>query len=381
MRAGVLILLGLAPLTQLTAQGAPADTGKTQAAPSAPAPTSAITISGYVTASYFYAGHPTDSLIVGRLYDRFHNRIIMNAARISFDKPVATDKVDAGMHVDVLFGENAPPLQSVGFKLGDQGDMPQAYATLNVPTGKGTYVQFKGGKMWTLLDVEVVDEVLNPNFSHGYEYVYLTNFTNTGLGIDAKFSPKVDAEFRLINGWDVVVDNNNGKSLMGRLGITPSDPVALAFFGYYGPEQAGNTTNKRYGGEFVGTFKPHANTTVYLQYDIGVEQGIAPAGGDAHWWGAGVWGVFDLNGKLQLALRGDYMDDQDGVRSSGVLGFPIAPDRKIGSATMTFNIKAWPHALVRPEIRYEHSNHDDFGDPGSTSSSQLTGGLALSYQF
>ncbi|HUK22264.1 MAG TPA: outer membrane beta-barrel protein [Gemmatimonadales bacterium] len=386
MRPYLLVLVGLARLTPLSAQAAaPApDTGKAApagaaAAPAAPAPV--ITLSGYVTASYFYASKPTDSMIVGRLYDRFHNRVIMNAARISLDKAVATDKFDAGVHVDALFGENAPPLQSVGFKIGDQGDLPQAYVTLNVPTGKATYVQFKGGKMWTLLDVEVVDEVSNPNFSHGYEYIYLTNFTNTGLGIDAKFSPKVDAEFRLINGWDVVVDNNTGKSLMGRLGITPSDPVALAFFGYYGPEQAGNTSNQRYGGEFVGTFKPHANTTVYLQYDIGAEQGIAPGGGDAHWWGAGVWGVFDLSGSLQLALRGDYMSDEDGVRTSGVLGFPVAPNRKLQSGTVTFNIKAWPHALVRPEIRYEHSSRDDFGNTGSAGPNQLTGGLALSYQF
>jgi hypothetical protein len=144
--------------------------------------------------------------------------------------------------------------------------------------------------MWTLLDVEVVDEVLNPNFSHGYEYVYLTNFTNTGLGVDAKFSPTVDAEFRLINGWDVVEDNNKAKSFMGRVGITSSDRVALAFLGYYGPEQTGNTSNKRYGGEFVGTFKPASTTTIYAQFDAGDEQGIAAGGGAAAWWGAGAWG-------------------------------------------------------------------------------------------
>jgi hypothetical protein len=352
----------------LAAQGA--DTGS-----------AAVKWSGYVTTSFFYATKPTGGAIVGRLYDRFHDQFIMNAARLTLSKAVDPDKLDAGFQVDALFGQNASPLQSAGLKLGDQGDLPQAFVTLNVPTGGGNYVQFKGGKMWTLLDVEVVDEVLNPNFSQGYQYTYLTNFTNTGVGIDAKFSSTLDAEFRVINGWDVVEDNNTAKSFMGRVGITSSDRVALAFLGYYGPEQTGNVGNKRYGGEFVGTFKPASTTTIYAQFDAGGEQGIAAGGGNASWWGAGVWGVFDLNPKVTLALRGDYLNDADGVRTSGVLGFPAVPSRKIGSGTVTLNVKSWAHALVRPEVRVEHSSQRDFGDPGDPSATQVTFGLALSYMF
>jgi hypothetical protein len=247
----------------------------------------AVKLSGYVTSSYFYATKPTGRTIVGRLYDRFHDEITLNAARVSLEKPVATDKVEAGFRVDILFGQNAPPLQSAGLKLGDQGDLPQAFVTLNVPTGGGNYVQFKAGKMWTLLDVEVVDEVLNPNFSHGYQYIYLTNFTNTGFGMDAKLSGVVDAQLRLINGWDVVEDNNRGKSFMGRVGVTPSDRAALAFFGYYGPEQTANVSNQRYGGEVVGTSKPASTTTIYGQFDAGGEQGIGAGGGGATRSGGG----------------------------------------------------------------------------------------------
>ena len=363
-----------AAITLAAGRAAPAQTADSSAG--------AVKLSGYVTSSYFYASKPTGRAIVGRLYDRFHDQFSFNAARISLEKPVATDKLDAGFRVDALFGQNAAPLQSAGLKLGDQGDLPQAFVTLNVPTGGRDYVQFKAGKMWTLLDVEVIDEVLNPNFSHGYAFIYLTNFTNTGFGVDAKLSAKVDAQLRLINGWDVVEDNNAGKSFMGRVGVTPSDRAALALLGYYGPEQPGNASNHRYGGEFVGTFKPASATTLYAQFDAGGEQGIGAGGGDAKWWGAGLWGVFELDGTLALALRGDYMNDRDGVRTSGVLGFPAAPGgRKVGSGTVTLNVKSWPRALVRPEIRVEHSNRGDFGNPGGLSSTQVTFGLALSYLF
>lgn len=345
------------------------------------ASTNPVKFSGYVTSSYFMASNPNDGVITGRLFDRFHNQFTLNAARLTISKAVATDRMDAGFQVDALFGQNATPLRSAGLSLGDQGDLPQAFVTLNVPTGTDTWVQFKAGKMWTLLDVEVVDEILNPNFSHGYAYIYLTNFTNTGVGVDAKLSGKVDAQLRLFNGWDLVEDNNKGKSFMARVGLTPSEKVALAFFGFYGPEQAGNTTNNRYGGEFVGTFKPSAKATIYAQLDVGGEQNLGAAGGDAKWTGAGVWGVFDVNPKVALALRGDYMDDHDGARTSGVLGFATAAKRTLSSATATLNIKSWAHALVRPEIRFEHSNLADFGAPGSLHATQFTIGLAVSYIF
>jgi hypothetical protein len=340
-----------------------------------------VKLSGYVTSSYVYASKPTGRAIVGGLYDRLQDQVMLNAARISLERPVATGKFEAGFRVDALFGQNAPQIWSNGLHLGDQGDLPQAFVTLNIPTGHGNYVQFKAGKMWTLLDVEVIDEGLNPNFSHGYQFIYLTNVTNTGLGVDAKLSAKVDAQLRVINGWDVVEAIHNAKWFMGRVGVTPSDQAALAFFGYYGPEQPGNVRNKRYGGEFIGTFKPASTATVYAQLDAGGEQGIGPGGGDAKWWGAGLWGAFDVDPKLTLALRGDFMDDRDGVRTSGVFGFPVAPSRRIGSGTVTLNVKSWAHALVRPELRVEHSNRDDFGNAGALSATQVTVGLAVSYLF
>lgn len=339
-----------------------------------------VKISGYATASYFYATQPDGNVITGRLYDRLHDQFLLNAARLTFTKAPAADKLEAGFQVDLLYGQNAPQIRSTGLSLGDQGDMPQAFVSLNVPTSSGGYLRFSAGKRWTMMDVEYVDEILNPNFSHGYAYIYLSNFTDTGLSLDAHFSDKVEAGFRVINGWDVVQDNNSRKSFMGRLSLTPSSRVALAFLGYMGPEQAGNRSDNRYGAQFVGTFKPAATATIYSEFDAGSEEGLGTGGGKASWWGAGLWGVFDLSPKAALALRGEYFDDSDGVRTSGVFGFPAAAGRQMTSGTATLNLKTWDHALVRPEIRFEHSNRDDFGTT-TKKDSQVTFGLAASFIF
>ncbi len=341
---------------------------------------SGIQLSGYVTSSYTYATRPDGRRITGRLYDRFHDEFELAAARLTIQKPVATDKMDAGFQVDLLYGQNAPQIRSAGLSLGDQGDLPQAFVTLNVPTGHDRYVQFKAGKRWTMMDVEYVDEILNPNYSHGYAYIYLSNFTDVGFSVEAKLSSTVDAAVRLINGWDVVEDNNKGKSVQAHLGITPSDRVALAFLAAAGPEQTDNTSNNRYAGQFIGTFKPASTTTLYTEFDVGSEEGLSASGGSASWWGAGVWGVFDLSPKASLALRGDYIDDADGVRTSGVFGFPVAASRKLMSGTATLNVKSWSHALVRPEVRVEHSSRDDFGG-ANPKAMQVTFGIAMSCTF
>lgn len=339
-----------------------------------------ITISGYATASYFYASNPDGNRITGRLYDRLHAQFMFNSARLTFLKAPAADKWDAGFQVDLLYGQNAPQIRSAGLSLGDHGDMPQALVSLNVPTGPESYLRFSAGKRWTMMDVEYVDDILNPNFSHGYAYIYLSNFTDTGLSLDAHFSSKVELGLRVINGWDVVEDNNTKKSFMGRLALTPTSKVAISLLGFVGPEQAGTGSDNRYGTQFVGTFKPAATATLYAELDVGGEEGLGTGGAKASWFGAGLWGVFDLSSQASLALRGDLMNDRDGMRTSGVFGFPTAASRKLTSGTVTLNLKTWAHALLRPEIRFEHSNRGDFGGTAAKRS-QVTAGLAASVIF
>jgi hypothetical protein len=341
-------------------------------------------ITGYVTTSYLWASNPTGDKITGRFYDRYHDTFIPNALRLGIEKLAATDKVDIGVRFELLFGTDAQVTQAFvdggTFNLGDYGDLTEAYVTVNVPTGgPDHWVQFKAGKMWTLMGYEVIDDVLDPNLSVGNQFTYLENFTNVGVGADFKFGPKFDAQLRLINGWDVVQDNNTRKSLMARVGWTPSAAFTLGVLGYWGPEQTDNTDNTRQGVNVVGTFKGISKTTLVAQFDYGTEQGIAADGGTASWWGIGGWLIRDLGATTQLALRGDYVDDKDGVRTSNVFGFPVAASRQFGSVAATFNWKVMTKVIVRPELRYDFSSEDDYGD--FDTSNNFSVGMGASYQF
>ena len=340
-------------------------------------------LTGYVTSTFTYSFAATGNLLVGRFYDRYQKQFMINAAELGITKPVATDKLDAGARIELLFGQDAAVTQSAGLSLGPNGDLTEAYAVLNVPTGGADHwIQFKLGKMWTIMGYEVIDDVLDPNLDVGNQFVYLENFTNTGLGVDFKFGPKVDAQLRVVNGWDVVVDNNTALSFMGRLGLTPSPAVTIGLLGYVGAEQPDNTSNLRYGFEGLGTFKVGTRTTIVAQFDYGEEQGLLPdPDQNAKWWGGGLWLVQTLSAAFDLAFRGDYVNDENGVRTSGVLGYPVADARTFGSVTATLNIHVFPKATIRPEFRLDFSSLDDYGALDDPTSTQPSIGIGATYAF
>jgi hypothetical protein len=329
-----------------------------------------VKVSGFAEASYAYSAHSSgDTMIVGRLYDRFQNQYMLNALAVVLDKPYDAAKLSAGFHTELMFGQNATLIKSGGVDLGAQTDIPHLYVTLNVPTASGNGVQLKFGRIPTLLGLEVIETYANPNWSEGNQFIYVENFTGVGASLEAKLTKSMDAQLRVINGWDLVRDNNGRKSVMGRVGLSPDSATSFGIVGYWGPEQPNNGTANRYGLEGLLSRKL-GKAALWVQADYGKEQSAA-------WWALGGWTSYDVSATIGLALRGDYVNDENGVRTSGVLGFPTNTSHRFCSATATLNVRAWPGAIVRPELRYDRSTLHAF----DASKDQLTAALALVYIF
>ena len=123
-----------------------------------------------------------------------------------------------------------------------------------------------------------------------------------------------------------------------------------------------------------------SKTAVWVQGDYGREQANAALPDptqDAKWWALGAWLTYDPSSTVGLALRGDYVDDQNGARTSGFLGFVANTGQQFGSATATLNIRSWPNALLRPEVRYDRSTLGAFNGKKD----QVTVALAVAYLY
>jgi hypothetical protein len=362
-------------------------------AAAAPAPPPSFKLSGYAEGSYVYASKATNpNVVVGHLYDRYSNAFYLNAFKLTADRPFDPKKVDAGVHADLLVGQNAELLHSsgstgAGFNLGTDGDIEQAYVTLNVPTSNGNGVQFKVGKMVTLMGVEVIEDVANPVWSEGNQFIFVENFTSTGVEVDAKPSSAVDIELRVDNGWDRLVVSDGQKSFMGRIGITAGN-TSLGLLGYYGDQEA-NTSAARYGAEAVLTQKIGKATSFWVQADYGKEKknaALPDSTMDATWWAVGGWLSVDLSPNLNFSARADYMNDAEGARTAGAFGltsvfFPAATydPHKLWTLTGNLNIKTFPGVFIRPEIRYDHSSYAVFDN--ATKGTQIVGALSVAFQF
>src|SRR5467141_3162444 len=391
MRLLSALLIAPVWLAAQSAPSAPADTAdKKGVAP--PAPTvnhlettlAGFKLSGFAEASYAYSGRSLgDTAIVGRLYDRLQNRFALNALAVVLDRPYDPAKFSAGFHTELLVGQDATVIQSNGLFAGATTpvpvDVPHLYVTLNVPTASGNGLQLKVGRIPTLLGLEVIETYANPNWSEGNQFIYVENFTALGVSVETKFNNHLDAQFRVINGWDQVADNNGRKSLMGRVGIYPDAATSLGIVGFWGPEEANINNANRYGVEGL-LWRKIGKAAVWVQGDYGKEQANAALPDptkDAQWVALGGWVTYDFTSSVGLALRGDYVNDQDGARTSGVFGFPANAGQKFGSGTATLNIRAWPDAVVRPELRYDRSTLAAFAGKKD----QVTFALAVAYLY
>ena len=308
-----------------------------------PAP---LHVSGFVEGGYAATSHAVGGGIVGNLYLPHHDAFSLDAAMVRVERPAPADRNGSGFVLEAMAGDQARVIRAAGLDLGGHADLVQAFGTLSFPAA-GLVVS--AGKMATMLGNEVVETVANPNLSVGCQYVLVENFTDTGLDLAWTGAGGWSARGRLVNGWDVVADNNRSKTVFGRLGW--SRPVAnVALFGYSGIEMPDSIGGRRSGAELLAgaTVRGVALT---LQLDAGREEAL-----DADWRAAGLWARVPLREALELCLRADALDDPDGARTSAAVGLPVNDGQRIGSLTATLGLRTVAGALIRPELRWDRSD-------------------------
>jgi hypothetical protein len=305
--------------------------------------------SGFVELAYAGSNRDADGTIPGNLYLRQRDQFLLNAANLRAERPVPTDSPGGGFVVEIMAGRHAEVIRAAGLDLGAYADVVQAFGTYAWPD---LGLQVSAGKMATLLGNEVIETVVNPNLSVGYQYVFLENFTDTGVDVALTRGPWT-FRGRVVNGWDVVADNNSSKTVFGKAGWS-NGTSGLALLGYTGRELPDTLDGSRSGFELLANTKVGRVSGV-VQFDAGREEDL-----DADWMGFGVWVVVPLREGYDLALRGDWMNDDDGFRSSGALGFPGHSGQSVTSLTATLAIRAMPGMLVRPEIRLDRSDEPVF---------------------
>lgn len=341
----------------------------------------------YIDTSYEYNfNNPKSGINSLRVFDREHNSFNVNLFQLAFERTPTTEGGIAnliGFRVKLDFGNDAEVFGARGLGTqDDEFDLQEAYIHVLAPIGNGLDVY--AGKFVTLAGAEVIESKDNFNFSRSFLFGFAIPFTHTGVRFHYP-AGLLDFIVGINNGWDVVDDNNDGKTIESRIGLTLGDIFSLGVVGYFGPEQDGVDGDWRELIDIVATLTPVERLTLVANLDLGWEQGVTneDLGLDddgVFWWGIAGYIVYDLNDVFRLALRGEYFDDQDGFRT-GIKQhlFEITPTLSIRPFC---NKGKLDNLVLRLEYRFDHSNEDAFeDDDGGFKDTQHTIATELLYYF
>src|SRR3989338_234239 len=274
-----------------------------------------IEMNGFVDTTYTYNFNaPQTNVNTLRIFDTRANSFMLNSAELNIKKPVSAES-PVGFRTDLAFGTDAEVVGSVTTGLGsgaDEIDIQQAYVEYLAPIGNGLDVQV--GKFVTLHGAEVIKSKDDWNISRSYLFGFAIPFTHTGIRANYPWSDRFSTVVGVSNGWDVVDDNNQAKTVELGFSSVPLENTSLCATYMFGAEQIGNNNNGRHLLDIVAGYQPTEALQLKLNYDYGWEDDVAAFGDNAVWQGLAGYVRYALNDWWALAARGEFFNGFGGVR-------------------------------------------------------------------
>lgn len=323
-----------------------------------------VQMSGHVdtTATYNFNAPQTRTNTL-RVFDTRANSVMLNSAELIIKKPVSAES-PVGLRTDLAFGTDSEVVGSVTTGLGtgdDELDIQQAFVEYLAPIGNGLDVQV--GKFVTLHGAEVIKSKDDWNISRSYLFGFAIPFTHTGIRASYPWSERLTTIVGVNNGWDVVDDNNQAKTIELGFASMPIDKVSLGSTFMFGAEQAGNNNNGRTLIDIVAGWQPIEPLQLKVNYDYGWEDDAVAFGNNAVWHGLAAYARYAFTDKLALVGRGEYFNDADGVRTAilspginGITGSGV----KLYEYTLTTEYQIYKNLIGRLEYRHDQASEKVF---------------------
>jgi len=309
-------------------------------------------VAGFVEAAYHAnpGQFEADKTVPLRSYDAYGgNNFILHAAHLSVSHEAspalrAAIEIEAGQDAGLTSGlASASGAPELGWF-----DVQEAFLSYQT-AGKFGII---AGKFAADQGIELLAGPKDPTLTRGFLFSFASPFTHVGL--KARFSPEgpLDVGVGVVNGWDVMLDNNDSKTVIFRLGVTPSPKYGVALSGTYGAERpqgtgaAGANSDRRLSLDVTGAARPSVNWLLNFQANYGSEPNVPldiandpRLTVDANWLGLGLQPVFTKQ-DLSLGFRWEWFSDPEGVRAlapGAFMNFTLTPGYAI---TQNFVVRA-----------------------------------------
>lgn len=364
------------------AQDVPATTPEPAAVVPAPEPSApaGVTFNGFVSTSYHHNFNaPASGLNTLRVFDVHEDTFSVDVFELVAQR-VASAPGDIGFRADLTAGAAVPRVAAARglFRDPETGrsqdvDLQQAFVSWVAPVGKGLRVDV--GKFVSPIGYEVIEgyDGWNDNVTRAFRW-YGIPFTHTGLEVTYAFSRSLSGSALLVNGWDNVLDDNDGKTVGAQLAWSPGERVTVFLNAMSGPERDGEDEGSRRLVDVVAVFKATDRLTLALNADFAREDGAFGPGEDASWTGVTAYAKLLMGDNGAVSLRGERFDDADGART----GTP----QTLTAVTLTPEWRLSENSVFRFDLRFDGSDEATFEDAeGRLTDGQTTLSFNLLFSF
>jgi hypothetical protein len=182
-----------------------------------------------------------------------------------------------------------------------------------------------------------------------------------------------------LNGWQRIqkVNGNQTPAFGTQVSYKPTSGVALNWSTYVGNEQPAIDKKWRYFNDFYGQFKVTEKTSLIAGFDIGVQQSAKGSSDYDVWYSPIVIAQYKPTAKIQVAARGEYYQDKNGV----IIVTGTSNGFKTFGYSANFDYLAADNVMFRIEARSLNSKDEIFLKDNNPTASNffITTAMAISF--
>jgi hypothetical protein len=272
-----------------------------------------------------------------------HDELNVNLAHVSVQYAAPTTRarlaLQAGTSVQVNYAFEP---EEIG---GQTNHLPLIQeATLGVAVAPTLWID--GGIFFSHIGSESWISIDNPTYTRSLPSEFAPYY-QAGVRATWNATPTLTAQLNVINGWNLVAENNEDKALGVRLDWAASPALTVSYSNFVGREPHADLGEQgmRVFNDFSARFAPSERTTVVGTVDFGTQEGDS-------WYGASLLGRHWITPTLGINARVERFDDADGV---------VAPGLRTWGASVGVDV-ARGNAMWRTEARFFSADDAIFPD-------------------
>lgn len=235
--------------------------------------------------------------------------------------------------------------------------LQQANIGWKAPVGRGLLLE--AGLFLSSMGYETIAVKDNWNWSRSNGVTGLPNY-QTGLKATYELSQTWAVVGGVFNGWNNVVDNNDGKTVELQVEYTRKDDLTAGFTYVGGPERSQDAKEGRPWRHLFDAWAQWDATKVFafaLEANGGFEKTVF----GRHWWAmSGLYARAQPVEWLYLAIRGDRLWEERAISPSGESDPIFTPASNVTSFTATLDVRPVKTLSTRVEFRRDVASSEIF---------------------